>query len=290
MNDYYVYMHKRKDNGLIFYVGKGRNNRCNVKTHRNKDWFRVVTEAGGFVSEFIHTGLTSDEAEEQEHTYLNNQKDEWKLVNKKLSTKVIPLNAELLSEYFEYSKDSPSGLLWKKDIFCGEFYNVLTARKNTQAGNRMFNKTTKKAIAWQVRLNYKTYLVHRIIYTIMVGDITKGLVINHIDNNPYNNDLINLEMCTLAENSRRSFQQSQGLVKSNNTTGFIGVSLTKPANGSMPLYVAGYKDLDGKLQRKFFSTSKLGAPEAFRLACLWRKEQIRLLNLQGAGYPESFTK
>ena len=35
-----------------------------------------------------------------------------------------------------------------------------------------------------------------------------------------------------------------------------------------------------------FSVEKHGNEEAFRLACEWRSEQIRLLNEQGAGYTE----
>lgn len=192
----------------------------------------------------------------------------------------------MLSEAFEYSEESPSGLIWKNDVFCGEFYNVLTARKNTQAGNRMNNKTTGKAMAWQVCLNYKTFLVHRIIYTIMVGEIKQGFVINHIDNNPHNNKLSNLEMCSITENNRRTFQQAQGKVRSDNKTGVVGIVKTSSLNNRKPLYVAGYKGLDGKLYRKHFSIIKLGEAEAFRLACEWRKEQIRLLNEQGAGYTE----
>lgn len=74
MSKFYVYLHKRKDNGLVFYIGKGTNNRCNDKSNRNREWNRVVLEANGFVSEIMHTGLSSEEAETQESLYLNNQK------------------------------------------------------------------------------------------------------------------------------------------------------------------------------------------------------------------------
>jgi hypothetical protein len=45
---YYVYEHLRKDNGSVFYVGKGNGNRANKVKGRNKYWQNVVNKAGGF--------------------------------------------------------------------------------------------------------------------------------------------------------------------------------------------------------------------------------------------------
>jgi len=193
------------------------------------------------------------------------------------------LSKELFLEYFEYSDKSPSGLLWRKDIFCGEFHNVLTAVKGATAGNVMHSKN-KKPAAWQVCLNYKTYLVHRVIFTMLKTEILKGSVINHIDNNPLNNKVENLEMCSITENNRRTCQQA-GKVRKDNKTGYCGIVLMKNS-GCNYYYVAGHRTLDGKLIRKHFPVAKHGIIPAFYLACEWRKEQIRLLNEQGAGYTD----
>ena len=44
--DFYVYLHKKKTNGEVFYVGKGKNWRATNKTQRNKFWKRVVKKYG----------------------------------------------------------------------------------------------------------------------------------------------------------------------------------------------------------------------------------------------------
>lgn len=48
-NDYKVYLHRRKDNGDVFYVGKGRRWRENRKENRNKHWHNVVNKYGYYV-------------------------------------------------------------------------------------------------------------------------------------------------------------------------------------------------------------------------------------------------
>jgi len=46
--EYYVYEHCRKDNGAVFYVGKGKGSRASKEKGRNKYWQNVVKKAGGF--------------------------------------------------------------------------------------------------------------------------------------------------------------------------------------------------------------------------------------------------
>ncbi len=47
--DFYVYLHKKKTTGEVFYVGKGCRDRAWTKTRRNEDWHVVVEECGYFV-------------------------------------------------------------------------------------------------------------------------------------------------------------------------------------------------------------------------------------------------
>lgn len=44
MSIYYVYQHRRADTGEIFYVGKGKNNRCFQTRNRNKHWKNIVNK------------------------------------------------------------------------------------------------------------------------------------------------------------------------------------------------------------------------------------------------------
>ena len=60
-NNFYVYLHKRKDNNSVFYIGKGRNSRAYQKTYRNKEWQSIVNSVG-FYNEFAQKYLSEEEA------------------------------------------------------------------------------------------------------------------------------------------------------------------------------------------------------------------------------------
>ncbi len=81
--------------------------------------------------------------------------------------------------------------------------------------------------------------------------------------------------------------QSRNTRKSkNNSTGKNGVTLSK-RDGIIKDYIATGYPLSGKHKSKHFSVNKYGEEEAFRLACEYREEQIRILNEQGAGYSDN---
>ena len=60
-NDFYVYLHRRKTDGTIFYVGKGRGNRATARGGRNK-WWKRIEDKHGFYHEIFRAGLTNDQA------------------------------------------------------------------------------------------------------------------------------------------------------------------------------------------------------------------------------------
>lgn len=47
--DYYVYIHRRADNGQVFYIGKGRLRRANNKSLRSIFWKRLVSKYGYWI-------------------------------------------------------------------------------------------------------------------------------------------------------------------------------------------------------------------------------------------------
>ena len=47
---------------------------------------------------------------------------------------------------------------------------------------------------------FKNIKLHRLVYEIHNGAIQEGLLIDHIDNNPLNNDVSNLRLATRGEN------------------------------------------------------------------------------------------
>lgn len=60
--DFYVYEHTRQDTGEVFYVGKGRGRRANIKNkyHRNQFWQNAVAKAGGFGIRYVATGADEE--------------------------------------------------------------------------------------------------------------------------------------------------------------------------------------------------------------------------------------
>ena len=63
-SDFYVYLHKRASDGVVFYVGKGRGNRAWVKS-RNSYWKNVVAKHGYEVV-ISKEGLSEEEAFNEE--------------------------------------------------------------------------------------------------------------------------------------------------------------------------------------------------------------------------------
>ena len=66
MKNYYVYVHKRKATGIIFYVGKGANGKNGQRAasykNRNNWWKHIVNKDGGFDFEIIKDNLTEQQA------------------------------------------------------------------------------------------------------------------------------------------------------------------------------------------------------------------------------------
>ncbi len=85
-----------------------------------------------------------------------------------------------------------------------------------------FNKKTRKYyIVSNIEINgkIKTILIHRLITNPL-----NGLVVNHIDNDGFNNRRNNLEVCTHQENCRYCQKPI------NNTSGYKGVTWSKAEN------------------------------------------------------------
>jgi len=119
--------------------------------------------------------------------------------------------------------------------------------------------------------------VHRIIWCIFNASIQEDLVIDHIDGDPHNNRIENLML-------KQQSKNMQNLkIRLSNKSGVTGVSLITKNKGKNKYFVACVTS-NGKQRTKLFSADK--HENAFELACEWRKEQIRLLNEQGAGYTD----
>ena len=59
---FYVYEHRRKDTGEVFYVGKGSSARIKSKQGRNRWWMAIVAKSGGYVAAKVLDGLDEEMA------------------------------------------------------------------------------------------------------------------------------------------------------------------------------------------------------------------------------------
>ena len=74
------------------------------------------------------------------------------------------------------------------------------------------------------RFNGKNYYLHRVTWEFFNGPIPDGMDVDHIDGNGTNNNLENLRIVSRSLNLRNAKK------KSNNTSGFSGVTLDKRSN------------------------------------------------------------
>jgi hypothetical protein len=79
-SDYKVYVHQKKSDGRIFYVGKGRRWRENQKCNRNRHWHNVVNKHGFTVS-VVASNLTNEDACNFERILIEKLKETDNLVN-----------------------------------------------------------------------------------------------------------------------------------------------------------------------------------------------------------------
>lgn len=73
MNNYYIYIHYKKDTNIPFYVGKGKGYRISATARRSDYWKNIVSKYG-YYYEVLEDNLTENEAFELEKfyiTYLN---------------------------------------------------------------------------------------------------------------------------------------------------------------------------------------------------------------------------
>ena len=169
---------------------------------------------------------------------------------------------------------SPSGLVWK--IFVGSGKNLKTFK--TYPGKVAGSLHSSKGKSYySFQYGKKKFLVHRVIMTLLSGPIPDGLVVNHIDGNGLNNSYSNLEVCTQARNCILRKSVTGGSVKSNNRTGFYGISLIT-TQGKCVRYRATWTDINGKKHQKEFSVNKYGQEEARMLAINARRIAIDQIN------------
>jgi hypothetical protein len=181
------------------------------------------------------------------------------------------------SGVFYIDLSSPSGLRWKIDRYKGLQYAQLHRSAGSIAG------TFNGCGYYQVNIDNKTYLAHRIVYSIANNlplEEFGGKVIDHLDQDRTNNDPSNLRLVS------NSINQRNKKLSKNSPYGVDGVRPMHIKASNNTYFTANWRDSSGVGKSKTFSLSKFGVMEAFKMAALYRKKMITELNNNGAGYTE----
>ena len=186
------------------------------------------------------------------------------------------------SEHFYYDDTSPTGLRWNRDVLVGIRSSVLRKTKGAVAGYRAFYKNGIPRSCF-ISLEGKGIATHRVIWELFYGPIPDGYVIDHLDGNPFNNNIGNLSCKTQRHNIQNSSKSR------NNTSGITGVS-KRQFNGNPIWYWQARVRIGGKVVAKSFSTAKHGEDGARKLATEWRELQLKILNENGESYTERHGK
>lgn len=172
---------------------------------------------------------------------------------------------ETFEKWVKLDSNSVTGLKWVAPRYFRGGPNF--DRVGTAAGHVV--KNHGRDSYWNLRLDGKDYLVHRIVWVLTNGHIPNGLQVDHLDQNGLNNSIDNLRIVSASVNSKNKPK------KVDNSSGFTGVNLECAAGK------CGYRAsavIGGKLSRRFYSFSKYGKELSFKLACEYRESMIKLDN------------
>lgn len=165
------------------------------------------------------------------------------------------------SQYLYYDEASPSGLRW------------LVTRNGNAKKDSVAGGLTADGRYWKLQLNKKIHYLHRVVWELHYGTIPDGLVINHKDNNPHNNLISNLEICSQQQNMQRQFVHTTDEVQKSNTSGLTGIRTFVDGRGTTRTEATWYEN--GKQKRKSFNHNKYTPEEALSLAIKYRQEKVK---------------
>lgn len=231
-NRFYVYVHTCKETGEVRYIGKGTDGRYKHKSNRTKE-HREIWDS--LHKKILINNLSSDNASDIEHKLINDAIALGKNLLNKVTAKMdyIDIDYNEMYRLFEYSENSPSGLVAKVD-----------RKQGPKAGEPVGYMSSSGY--WKVKHKGRHLFVHRIVFVLENNiTLTKDMVIDHIDSVRSNNKISNLQQITKSENSKKLIDSSR------NSSGARGVSWHKNSK----TWVA-FWNVDRKLQMKAFSPSK----------------------------------
>lgn len=267
-NNYCVYLHKRADDGTVFYIGSGvQNKREKHFNDRSKTWHKIK-DTFGVIVEIFKSNLDKNSARSLEEELINSRKYPDIINTRKVLKSYSPLLKSEFEEFVYYDETSPTCLRWKK--ITGPRVKV-----DDPVGSNIF---TKDGIARSItaKINGRNTTVSRIIWALFNEEVPEDMVIDHIDNNPHNNKILNLRCVSIADNSRNRQRNREA------NSEFVCVY-----KRSTDYYVSVC--LNGNTLATSFAFSKYGEELALQKAISWRKAMIDKVNSHGANYTDNHT-
>jgi hypothetical protein len=265
ITDYYVYLHRRVDNSSVFYVGKGRDKRCQA-TDRNEAWKKIVSQTD-YTIEKIEVDMDNSTAHARELFWIDYYSKNNELANiRRANMGIKKISDDVCNRYF-IDPDSPSGLSKK-----------LKNGNKKQVGSLQFRYKSKQPAGWFVNVSTGNKIaVHRIIMQLLGNTLSSESIVNHINCNPCDNRIENLEVCSQQENNKRKSGTLNICLPSNNSSGFVGImEVTNINKGFSYKYAMATWSDNGKSKSKKFSYNKYGKELAWQLASQHRKLMVEL--------------
>lgn len=205
-NRFYVYVHICKFSKDVKYIGKGTDARYKHKSNRTKLHRSLWDTLNKKI--LIHS-LTEQDACDIEHRLISDAiACGRKLLNVLTKrTEVREVSYEKFKDVFEYSESSPSGLV-----------NKQSRPYNRNAGDTV-GSLMKDYGYWIVSYERKKYYAHRVVYALCHKvALREDMVIDHIDANPSNNRIENLQQISRSKNNMKAS------ISKKNKSGVTGVS------------------------------------------------------------------
>ena len=172
--------------------------------------------------------------------------------------KLLESNVELLSSRFYVDGSSGSGLRMK---IPNSARNPKIIRKAGDVAGFIGHDARGKP-RWEIGIQEVYVKVSRIIWILVNGSIPDGLIIDHKDGNPLNNQLDNLQLLSNPQNLRALNSPYKC-----NTSGFLGVF----TRGNNSWYAAMRRQ--GKLRSLGTFSTKIAAAKAYNNAVIkWAEE------------------
>ena len=248
-NRFYVYLHKIKETGEIFYVGKGTGIRISTKHSRSKIWHEI-TSSNEWIFEKYADDLKEDDAISLEQNLIERIKPRANVI--RYAVKRIDINKDYVLSMYMYDASSPSGL---RHIIGNSSYGPSKRELGDIAGTR---RKDNYYIVPNGKYS-KSVFAHRVVWFLCKGEDPGNFLIDHIDGNPSNNSIENLRKVTASKNSRNCKP------KLNNKFGIRGIAIV-----GNRAYSVKWVDNCGNRKSRYFSFDKYGKDTAFALACLCR--------------------